>query len=201
MLENISNPVVIGITGASGVIIASQLVDEILSKNIPVVLTASSPSRLVWNGEMDESFGEALERWQFSGKFRFYNPGELGAPIASGTFPTRGMAIIPCSMSTTSAIASGLSDNLLRRAADVTLKEKRPLIIMPRETPLNDIHLSNMASLSRSGATILPADPPFYLKLKTLDEIVDFLVQRILVAMKINECLPMSMQYKGIGSD
>ena len=68
MLENISNPVVIGITGASGVIIASQLVDEILSKNIPVVLTASSPSRLVWNGEMDESFGEALERWKFSGK-------------------------------------------------------------------------------------------------------------------------------------
>ncbi len=192
-----SNPVVIGITGASGVIIASHLVDEVLSKKIPVVLTASSASRLVWNDEMEESFGEALERWQDSGKFKFYNPGELSAPIASGTFPTRGMAIIPCSMATTSAISSGLSDNLLRRAADVTLKEKRPLIILPRETPLNDIHLSNMASLSRSGATILPVDPPFYLKLKTVDEIISFIVQRILVAMKINDSLPIAMQYRG----
>ena len=192
-----SNPVVIGITGASGVIIASHLVDEVLSKKIPVVLTASSASRLVWNDEMEESFGEALERWQDTDKFKFYNPRELSAPIASGTFPTRGMAIIPCSMATTSAISSGLSDNLLRRAADVTLKEKRPLIILPRETPLNDIHLSNMASLSRSGATILPVDPPFYLKLKTVDEIISFIVQRILVAMKINDSLPIAMQYRG----
>ena len=196
-----SNPVVIGITGASGVIIASHLIDEVLSKEIPVVLTASSASRLVWNDEVEESFGEALERWYATGKFKFYAPGELSAPIASGTFPTRGMAIIPCSMATTSAISSGLSDNLLRRAADVTLKEKRPLIILPRETPLNDIHLSNMASLSRSGATILPADPPFYLKLKTVDEIISFIVQRILVAMKVNDSLPMSMQYRGRGYD
>jgi 4-hydroxy-3-polyprenylbenzoate decarboxylase len=121
----------------------------------------------------------------------------LKAPIASGTFPTLGMVVVPCSMATVAAIAHGLSDNLLRRAADVCLKERRPLVLVPRETPLNAIHLENMASLARLGVAILPPEPPFYLKPQTISDVVDFVVQRVLSALGVIEALPESMQYEG----
>ena len=89
---------------------------------------------MVWREEMDESFGAALERWADSGGFTHYASGDLAAPIASGTFPVRGMAIVPCSMATAAAVAHGFADNLIRRAADVTLKERRPLVMVPRES-------------------------------------------------------------------
>ena len=190
-------PVVIGITGASGAILAGSVIDLLLSADTPVVATASSAARMVWQEEMDESFGAALERWQDKGDFTYYQPGELTAPIASGTFPTLGMAVVPCSMATLAAISHGLSDNLVRRAADVCMKERRPLVLVPRETPLNAIHLDNMASLARLGVTILPPEPPFYLKPKTIEDIAEFVAQRVVHSLGLSDALPEDMRYEG----
>ena len=190
-------PVIVGITGASGSVMASATVERLLSMEVPVIVTASAASRLVWREEMDESFGVALERWTDSGAFTYHPIGELNAPIASGTFATRGMAVVPCSMATAAALASGLADNLLRRAADVCLKERRPLVVVPRETPLNAVHLENLATLARLGTTVLPPHPPFYLKPATLDETVSFTVERTLVALGVSSSLPDAMVYRG----
>ena len=197
MSQKNRRPVVVGITGASGAVLARSTIDQLLSMNVPVIATASSAGRMVWQEEMDESFGEDLERWSDNGHFTYYATGDLKAPIASGTFPTLGMVVVPCSMATVAAIAHGLSDNLLRRAADVCLKERRPLVLVPRETPLNAIHLENMASLARLGVTILPPEPPFYLKPQTISDVVDFVVQRVLSALGIIEALPEEMRYEG----
>ena len=191
------HPVIVGITGASGSVLALSTIDHLLSKGVPVIATASAAARMVWQEEMDESFGAALERWRDSGDFEYYPAGDLKAPIASGTFPTLGMAVTPCSMSTVAAIAHGLADNLVRRAADVCLKERRNLVLVPRETPLNAIHLENMAALARLGVTILPPEPPFYLGPKTLDDVIKFVVQRTLMALEVVDSLPDHMQYEG----
>ena len=187
----------VGITGASGAVLARATIDRLLSMDHHVVATASSAARMVWREEMEESFGAALERWVDSGLFRYYAVGDLAAPLASGTFPTLGMAVVPCSMGTAAAIASGLSDNLIRRAADVCLKEHRPLVLVPREAPLNAIHLENMASLARLGVTILPPLPAFYLKQSSVDEVVDFTVERTLLALGLVDALPDQMRYEG----
>ncbi len=196
-----AHPVVVGITGASGAVLARSAIDELLSMNVPVMATASSAARMVWQEEMDESFGVALERWADSGNFTYYAIGDLRAPIASGTFPTAGMAVVPCSMATAAAIAHGLADNLLRRAADVCLKERRPLVLVPRETPLNAIHLDNLASLARMGVTVLPPQPAFYLRPETISDLVDFVTQRTLAALRIIPALPEEMRYEGPGGE
>jgi len=192
-----SQPVVVGITGASGAMLAHTFIDLLLKAQIPVIATASAAARIVWQEEMDESFGTALERWQDSGDFAYYQPGELTAPIASGTFPTRGMAVVPCSMATVAAVSHGFSGNLIRRAADVCLKERRPLVLVPRETPLNAIHLDNMASLARLGVSILPPEPPFYLKPETMQDIADFVANRVMNALGLSDALPEEMRYSG----
>ncbi len=174
---------------------ASTLIDELLGRDVPVVASASSAARIVWEEEVEESFGSALERWKDFEGFQYFAPGDFRAPIASGSTPTLGMAIVPCSMATVAAVAHGLSDNLIRRAADVCLKERRPLVIVPRETPLNAIHLENMASLARLGATILPPEPAFYLKPKTTQDTVDYIVQRVLAALGVLTELPDSMRW------
>ena len=192
-----NHPVIVGITGASGSAIANGVIDALLGMDKPVIATASSAARIVWRQEMDTSFGEALENWQNSGDFTYYPPADIQAPIASGTFPVHGMAIVPCSMSTVAAIAHGFSDNLIRRAADVCIKERRPLTIVPRETPLSAIHLENMASLARLGITVLPPEPPFYLRPDSLDDVVDFIVNKTIASLGLLDALPDSMQYKG----
>ena len=192
-----THPVVVGISGASGSAIANGVINAILKMDRPVITTASSAARMVWQQEMDFSFGEALEAWKDSGDFTYYPPADIQAPIASGTFPTHGMAIVPCSMSTVAGIAHGFSDNLIRRAADVCIKERRPLTIVPRETPLSAIHLENMATLARLGVTVLPPEPPFYLKPRSLDDVVDFVVQKTLASLGLIDSLPETMQYDG----
>ncbi len=192
-----NHPIVVGISGASGSAIANGVIDALLQMDKPVIVTASSAARMVWQQEMDFSFGEALENWRDSGDFTYYSPADIQAPIASGTFPTRGMVIVPCSMSTVAAIAHGFSDNLIRRAADVCIKERRPLTIVPRETPLSAIHLENLAALARLGITVLPPEPPFYLKPQSLDDVVDFIVQKTLASLGVIDALSDKMQYKG----
>lgn len=188
-------PVVVGISGASGSILARATIDRLLSDERPVIATATAAARMVWRQESKESFGEALERWAGWDAFTYCPVGDLTAPIASGTFPTAGMVVTPCSMATVAAISSGVADNLLRRAADVTLKERRPLVIVPRETPLSDTHLENMASLARRGVVVLPPHPAFYLGNPSLQHTVDFIVERTMVALGLTERMPEGMTY------
>ena len=188
-------PVVVGVTGASGAVIGRELIDALLERAVPVVAVASNAARMVWQEELDESYNDALARWMERPQFRQFAISDLFAPIASGTFPTAGMVIAPASMNSVASLAHGLTPNLLLRAADVTLKERRPLTLIPRETPLHAIHLENMLTLSRMGATILPPEPPFYLKPLDMDGVVRFTVQRALVSLGITDSLPDDMQY------
>ena len=196
---NGGHPVVVGITGASGSLLARAAIDGLLEMGVPVVASASSAARMVWREEMDESFGAALERWTDSGGFTHYASGDLAAPIASGTFPVRGMAIVPCSMATAAAVAHGFADNLIRRAADVTLKERRPLVMVPRESPLSALHLENLAAAARLGVTVIPPEPAFYLEQETMGDVAAFVTQRVLLALGVIDALPEEMQYRPRG--
>jgi 4-hydroxy-3-polyprenylbenzoate decarboxylase len=150
---------------------------------------------------MDIPFSEALAEWREHPQFTFYSISNLRAPIASGTYPTTGMVIVPCSMNSVASLAHGLSNNLLLRAADVCLKERRPLVLVPRETPLHAIHLENMLTLARMGAVVLPPQPAFYLKPKGIEDIARFIVGRVLVALGIDAALPGDLQYRGLTSN
>ncbi len=185
-----------GITGASGAVMARSTVDSLLARDIPTVALCSNAARMVWLEELDCSFNETLVEWQEHPAFSHYAINDLRAPIASGTHPAAGMVIVPASMNSVASLANGLSGNLLLRAADVCLKERRPLVLVPRETPLHSIHLENMLALSRMGAVILPPDPAFYLKPVTVDDIVNFVVSRVMVALGIDETLPVDLQYR-----
>ena len=189
-------PVVVGITGASGAVLAQHTINALLRESVPVIASASRAARMVWSQEMSESFGAALERWHDSGDFVYHSPSELAAPIASGTFPTLGMVIVPCSMATAAAVANGLSDNLIRRAADVAIKERRPLVIVPRESPLSAIHLRNLTTLAELGATIIPPEPAFYLGQQTIEDVAEFVAQRVLVALGVRGEMPEGLQYR-----
>ena len=196
---NGGHPVVVGITGASGSLLARAAIDVLLDMGVPVIASASSAARMVWREEMDESFGAALERWTDGGDFTHYPSGDLAAPIASGTFPVRGMAIVPCSMATAAAVAHGFADNLIRRAADVTLKERRPLVMVPRESPLSALHLENLATAARLGAAVIPPEPAFYLEQETMGDVAAFVTQRVLLALGVIDALPEAMQYRPRG--
>ena len=192
-------PVVVGISGASGSILAKETVDELLRREVPIVLVCSNDARLVWQEEMDDPFNETLIRWREDPHFTHYSIGDMRAPIASGTYPTHGMVVVPCSMGSIAAISHGLASNLLLRAADVCLKERRKLVVVPRETPLHAVHLENMLTLARVGVVVLPPEPAFYLKPDGVQDIVRFVVGRILVALGIDESLDEGFQYTGPG--
>ncbi|MEC9307995.1 MAG: UbiX family flavin prenyltransferase [Chloroflexota bacterium] len=193
------HPIIVGITGASGSIIAQSLVDELLHREIPTTVVCSNGGKLVWQDELKVSFNQNLAAWQEYPMFTYYPINDLRAPIASGTYSTGGMVIAPCSMNSLASISHGISNNLLLRAADVCLKEKRKLTIVPRETPLHSIHLENMLRLSNMGVTILPPEPAFYLEPKGVDDIVRFTISRILVSLEIDTDLPVDMQYQDRG--
>jgi 4-hydroxy-3-polyprenylbenzoate decarboxylase len=192
-----ANPVVVGITGASGAVMARATVDALLRRDIPTVALCSNAGRLVWQEEMGENFNDTLIEWQEHPSFVHYPINELRAPVASGTYPTAGMVIVPASMNSIASLAGGLSGNLLLRSADVCLKERRPLVLVPRETPLHSIHLENMLTLSRMGAVVIPPEPAFYLKPQGIGDIVDFVVARIFMALGLNQTMPDEMQYQG----
>ena len=191
------NPVVVGITGASGAVMARATVDELLRRDIPTVALCSNPARMVWQEEMGENFTDTLVEWQEHPAFVHYPINDLRAPVASGTYPTAGMVIVPASMNSIASLAGGLSGNLLLRSADVCLKERRPLVLVPRETPLHSIHLENMLTLSRMGAVVVSPQPAFYLKPQAISDIVDFVVARIFVALGLDQSMPYDMQYQG----
>ena len=190
-------PLVVGISGASGSIIAKATVEELLQRDIPVAVVCSNDARLVWQDEMDEPYKDVLSRWREHPHFVDYSVGDTRAPIASGTYPTRGMVVVPSSMSTVAGIAHGMANNLLLRAADVCLKEGRKLVVVPRETPLHAIHLENLLTLARMGAVVLPPAPAFYLRPSSIDDMVGFFVRRIMVAAGVDEDMGDEYRYAG----
>ncbi|HEX7243184.1 MAG TPA: flavin prenyltransferase UbiX [Longimicrobiaceae bacterium] len=174
-------PVTLGITGASGAPYAVRLLRALNDTATPTRLIVSSYG---WRLLAEESGIEGVEQLRAAtgdwSRVDAYDALDRGATPASGSAPSRGMVVCPCSMGTLASIAAGTSRNLVERAADVTLKERRPLVLVPRETPLSLIHLENMTRLTRAGATILPASPGFYSRPRSIDELVDFVVARIL---------------------
>ena len=190
-------PYIVGITGASGVQYAVRLIQVLGELELPVELVISDAARLVFSEELDispksfnrkESLAEVFGA-QVIQKLNVYSPKDFTAPIASGSYPVQGMMIVPCSMGTLGAIANGLSQNLIHRAADCVLKEGRKLVLVPRETPLNAIHLENMLKLSRLGVGMVPAMPGFYSGAASLEDMVDFLVGKILDQFEITHTL------------
>ncbi len=191
------NTVIVGISGASGSILAQQTVEALLQREVPTALVCSNAAKLVWQEEMDDSFASYLSDWRESPHFTGYGIHEMAAPIASGTFPTSGMVIVPCSMASAASLAHGIANNLLLRAADVCLKERRNLVLVPRETPLHSIHLENLARLARMGVVIMPPEPPFYLRPKAISDVVSYFVERILVALGLESTLSEKYTYRG----
>jgi 4-hydroxy-3-polyprenylbenzoate decarboxylase len=169
--------IVVGVTGASGAPYAKRLID-VLSKSEGVELATclSETAPEVWALEI----GGDIREWLASIDVPCFSLRDYKAPFASGSAGWHAMIVAPCSMSAAARIAHGISDNLLTRAADVMLKEKRALVIVPRETPLSVIHLENLTTLARAGATILPAMPSFYGKPETLADAIDTVVSRVL---------------------
>lgn len=165
---------VVAITGSSGVIYGVRLLEACKKLGVETELIISKAAETLIELELGKSAKELQKL-----AMRSYPPDDLTAPLASGSYQVDGMVIVPCSMKTLGAIANGIADNLITRAADVTLKQNRPLVLVPRETPLNLIHLENMAKLKRAGATILPAMPAFYHKPKEIIDLADFIVGRI----------------------
>ena len=172
-------------------------VDELLRRDIPTVALCSNSGRLVWQEELGVNYNDTLVEWHEHPAFDEYMIKDLGAPIGCGTYPAAGMVVVPASMNSVGSLANGMSGNLLLRSADVCLKERRQLVIVPRETPLHSIHLENMLTLSRMGAIVLPPEPAFYMDPQGINDIVDFMVARILVALGMDKTMPDDLQYQG----
>jgi 4-hydroxy-3-polyprenylbenzoate decarboxylase len=177
--------VVVGVTGATGALYALRLMERLKAAGREVHLVATPAGVLSVHHELGLDRG-ALERLADVA----YHPGEIGAAIASGSFATDAMVVAPCSMKTLAAIAHGLSDNLLTRAADVALKERRRLVLMVRETPLNLAHLRNMTAVTEMGGIVFPPLPAFYHRPRSIDEMVNETIERVLGLIGIEAAAP-----------
>jgi 4-hydroxy-3-polyprenylbenzoate decarboxylase len=195
-----ARPLILGITGASGLIYAVRALKFLLEADYAIELVASKAVYMVWQAEQETRMPpDSLQQEQFwrqqagvdrTGKLTCHPWSNVGATIASGSFRTLGMLILPCSMSTVAKLAGGLSSDLLERAADVQLKEGRKLVIVPRETPFSLIHLRNLTALAEAGARIVPAIPAWYHNPQTIEDLVDFVVARALDQLDI-DCVPL----------
>lgn len=193
-----SRQITLAITGASGFQYGYRLLEVLLSADIEVFLMISKAAHMVASLEADINLpGQAMRiQSELSGRLGA-KPGQLNvfgkedwrAPVASGSGSPTQMVVCPCSTGTLSAIATGASNNLIERAADVVLKERKQLILVPRETPLSTLHLENMLRLSQMGVTIMPAAPGFYHKPQKIEDMIDFMVARILNHLNIEQTL------------
>ena len=189
-------PMVVGISGSSGALLAVRTVEVLGELGIAMHITYTRACRQVWPEEVGRLLADDLADWKQRFGARVFNPEDFRAPMSSGSFETRGMLVVPCSMRTVSAIANGSSSNLLERAADVTIKEGRPLLLVPRESPLSAIHLENLLKLARLGVRIVPPMPQFYLRPRTTEELLDRIARRTLAVLGIQEALPASMRWR-----
>ena len=186
--------VVVGVSGASGSLYASRLIEVLKEIQPPIELHLIITKTGEAVGNHEHVTFPSYE--QGDGAVFRYAPDDMFAPIASGSFVHSGMVIIPCSMKTLSAVATGFSSGLMTRAADVCLKERRPLICVVRETPLSRVHMTNMLAAHDAGAIILPASPPFYMNPLTILDLVDVIIARILDILHINHDL--SVRWNGV---
>lgn len=176
--------IIIGITGASGSIYAFNFLKHAAILGLHPSVVATEMGGAVFRHETGLTISEAVNELDvlsgISGRVKIYENADMFADIASGSYKTDGMVVVPCSMKTLSGIATGYSSSLLERAADVTIKERRKLILVVRETPFSLIHLNNMTRAAEAGATILPASPGFYHNPRTVDDLADFITGKIL---------------------
>jgi 4-hydroxy-3-polyprenylbenzoate decarboxylase len=192
-MSTMDRPLVMAITGASGAPYAVRLLEQLLLANQSVQLIVSSHGLRLLRTETEIDTIDALrlaagaERWD--SLVTLFDDDDRGAAPASGSARNRGMVICPCSMGTVSAISQGTSRSLVERAADVALKERRKLVLVPRETPYSAIHLENMLRLTRAGAVVLPASPGFYHRPASIAELVDFVVARVLDQLDVAHSL------------
>lgn len=186
--------VALGLTGASGMAYGLRLLECLLGAGVRVALIYSQAAQIVAKQELDLALPARPQdaRAALAGRYaaapgllEVYGREDWYAPIASGSSPADAMVVCPCSMGTLAAIAAGLADNLIERAADVMLKERRPLVLVPRETPFSLVHLENMTRAARAGAVILPANPGFYHRPERVADVVDFVVARILDQLRV----------------
>ena len=185
---------IVGITGASGAIYGVRLLEQLRELPVETHLIATRWARITIEHETDRSFADVRALADVT-----YSEGDQSAAVSSGSFVTDGMIIAPCSMKTVSALATGFAHNLMCRAADVVLKERRPLVLAVRETPLHSIHLRNLATLSDMGVVIAPPVPAFYAKPTSLDELVDYTVVRLLDQVGLHG--DVSGRWSGLGDD
>ncbi len=192
------NTVTLALSGASGMAYGLRLLECLLAADLEVYLLVSQAAHIVAKqelgvalparaGDLEKQLSEGLQARD--GQLRVFGREDWNAPVASGSNPADAMVVCPCSMGTLAAIAHGLSDNLIERAADVMLKEQRKLILVPREAPFSTLHLENMLALSRMNAVILPANPGFYHQPQSVEDIIDFIVARILDQLGIGHAL------------
>ena len=176
--------IIIAITGASGVIYGIKLLKSLKELNIETGLLISNPAKIVLGYETDLNLDEIKSLAN-----HYFENNEIDSSVNSGSFKFDSLVIVPCSMKTLSAIANGYASNSISRVADVALKEKRNLILVPRETPLRSVHLENMLKVSKEGGIILPAMPGFYHKPQNIEDISNFITGKILDVMKIDNNL------------
>jgi 4-hydroxy-3-polyprenylbenzoate decarboxylase len=196
-----NKPIIFGVSGASGLIYTVRGLKFLLEANYTIELVASKASYMVWQAEQNirmpsepdqqELFWRERAGVPTAGKLRCHRWGDVGASIASGSFRALGTIVMPCSMSTVAKIAAGLSSDLLERTADVQIKEGRPLVLVPRETPFSLIHLRNLTALAEAGVAIVPAIPAWYHNPQTIEDLVDFVVARAFDRLNI-DCVPIN---------
>lgn len=198
MIQPNQAPVTIAMTGASGVPYGVRLMEQLFELGVPVFLMVSKAAHMViatetnleWPANPQALEAQLQQEYALQdGQLRVFGREDWMAPVASGSSGPNQMVICPCSTGTLSAIATGASNNLIERAADVVLKERKKLILVVREMPLSDIHLENMLKLSRMGAVVMPAAPGFYHEPKSINDLVDFVVARILDQLGLDQSL------------
>jgi 4-hydroxy-3-polyprenylbenzoate decarboxylase len=185
--------VFVALTGASGSMYGLRLLEQLSLNGFRVTFTASCSGSMVCreetgldlSGDLEKSLGRLYSHLEVNSGIQIVHPDDLFFSSASGSSAPDAMVVCPCSMGTIARIAAGISGNLIERSADVMLKERRPLLLVPRETPLSDIHLENMLKLSRAGAHMIPAMPAFYSRPETVPDLIDFMVGKILDQMGI----------------
>ena len=189
-------PLVVAITGASGSIYGLRLVGAVTELGHPITLTLSHAAGLVINEELsiqvdgkNSSCLSKLYAPELLPLISYYPEHEMTAPIASGSYPTRGMVIVPTSTTCFAKIAGGISESLIERAAECMIKEGRKLVVVPRETPMSAIHLENLLKLARLGVKVVPAIPAFYSGAQKIDELIDFVIGKILDQLEISHAL------------
>lgn len=195
--KQVSKQIVVAITGASGSVYGLRLVEQLLASSCRVTLLLSEAglevlryeTGLDWSGDAAQLRQRMREHFAAGEALQHYAVGDLFAPAASGSAAPDAVVIAPCSMGTAGRVAAGIAGNLIERVADVALKERRELLLVPRETPFSQIHLENLLRLSRAGAHIVPAMPAFYQKPQSVDDLVDFVVGKVLDALRIEHSL------------